>query len=219
MNQAQKLDLAYVKLERIASLIFVAIVSPVLLLIWVLVGFFVREAFDTTQWLVLLGWFILTLLGVFFSFYLPKRTYETTSWQVKDSGMEIQRGIWWKHQIFIPRDRIQHTDIKQGPMMRSFGIATLVINTGGTHEPSIPLAGILMETAQSIRDQLSNKFQAAETVSNEPATAPNQSPAHSTEMPQLSGQQFPGPQFPGQQSPNPEVNLPADEPSKPEVVS
>lgn len=219
MNQAQKLDLAYVKLERIASLIFVAIVSPVLLLIWVLVGFFVREAFDTTQWMVLLGWFILTLLGVFFSFYLPKRTYETTSWQVKDSGMEIQRGIWWKHQIFIPRDRIQHTDIKQGPMMRSFGIATLVINTGGTHEPSIPLAGILMETAQSIRDQLSNKFEAAETVSNEPATAPNQSPAHSTEMPQLPGQQFPGPQFPGQQSPNPKVNLPADEPSKPEVVS
>lgn len=219
MNQAQKLDLAYVKLERIASLIFVAIVSPVLLLIWVLVGFFVREAFDTTQWMVLLGWFILTLLGVFFSFYLPKRTYETTSWQVKDSGMEIQRGIWWKHQIFIPRDRIQHTDIKQGPMMRSFGIATLVINTGGTHEPSIPLAGILMETAQSIRDQLSNKFEAAEAVSNEPATAPNQSPAHSTEMPQLPGQQFPGPQFPGQQSPNPEVNLPADEPSKPEVVS
>lgn len=209
MNQAQKLDLAFVKVERIASLIFVAIVSPVLLLIWVLVGFFVREAFDTTQWLVLLGWFLLTLLGVFFSFYLPKRTYETTSWHVKDSGIEIQRGIWWKHQIFIPRDRIQHTDIKQGPMMRSFGIATLVINTGGTHEPSIPLAGILMETAQSIRDQLSNKVETQEGVSNEPAAAPNQALAHSAEIPPL----------PGQQLPNSEVSLPADEPSKQEVVS
>lgn len=214
MNQAQKLDLAFVKVERISSLIFVAIVSPVLLLIWVLVGFFVRESFDTTQWLVLLGWFVLTLLGVFFSFYLPKRTYETTSWQVKDSGIEIQRGIWWKHQIFIPRDRIQHTDIKQGPMMRSFGIATLVINTGGTHEPSIPLAGILMETAQSIRDQLSNTVEAGEAVSNEPATAPNQARANSAEI-----QQLPGPQLPAQQLSNPEVNLPADEPSKQEVVS
>ncbi len=172
MNQAQKLDLAFVKVERIASLIFVAIVSPVLLLIWVLVGFFVREAFDTTQWLGLLAWFVLTLLGVFFSFYLPKRTYETTSWQLKDSGIEIQRGIWWKHQIFIPRDRIQHTDIKQGPMMRSFGIATLVINTGGTHEPSIPLAGILVETAQSIRDQLSTKGLAVKPVAVEPAIEP-----------------------------------------------
>lgn len=219
MNQAQKLDLAFVKVERIASLIFVATVSAVLLLIWVLVGFFVREAFDTTQWLVLLGWFVLTLFGVFVSFYLPKRTYETTSWQVTDSGIEIQRGIWWKHQIFIPRDRIQHTDITQGPMMRSFGIAALVINTGGTHEPSIPLAGILMETAQSIRDQLSNKVEAQEGVSNEPAAAPNQALAHSAEIQPLPGQQVPGPQSPGPQLPNPEVSLPADEPSKQEVVS
>lgn len=209
MNQAQKLDLAFVKVERIASLIFVAIVSPVLLLIWVLIGFFVREAFDTPQWLGLLAWFVLTLLGVFSSFYLPKRTYETTSWQLKDSGIEIQRGIWWKHQIFIPRDRIQHTDIKQGPMMRGFGIATLVINTGGTHEPSIPLAGILMETAQSIRDQLSNKGVTEESVSNDPATAPNQAMALSEEIPQP----------PALQLPNPEVHLPADEPSQQEVVS
>ena len=209
MNQAQKLDLAFVKVERIASLIFVAIVSPVLLLIWVLVGFFVREAFDTTQWLVLLGWVVLTLLGVFSSFYLPKRTYETTSWQLKDSGIEIQRGIWWKHQIFIPRDRIQHTDIKQGPMMRGFGIATLVINTGGTHEPSIPLAGILMETAQSIRDQLSNKGVTEDSISNDPAMAPNQAMALSAEIPQS----------PAPQLPNPEVHLLADEPSKQEEVS
>jgi membrane protein YdbS with pleckstrin-like domain len=209
MNQAQKLDLAFVKSERLASLIFVAIVSPVLLFIWVLVGFFVREAFDTTQWLVLLGWVVLTLLGVFCSFYLPKRTYETTSWQVKDSGIEIQRGIWWKHQIFIPRDRIQHTDIKQGPMMRRFGIATLVINTGGTHEPSIPLAGILMETAQSIRDQLSNKAVTEDSVSNDPATAPNHALALSAEIPHL----------PAPQLPNPEVHLPGDEPSKQEMVS
>jgi len=209
MNQAQKLDLAFVKVERIASLIFVAIVSPALLLIWVLIGFFVREAFDTPQWLGLLAWFVLTLLGVFSSFYLPKRTYETTSWQLKDSGIEIQRGIWWKHQIFIPRDRIQHTDIKQGPMMRGFGIATLVINTGGTHEPSIPLAGILMETAQSIRDQLSNKGVTEESVSNDPTTAPNQAMALSEEIPQP----------PALQLPNPEVHLPADEPSKQEVVS
>ena len=209
MNQAQKLDLAFVKVERLASLIFVAIVSPVLLLIWVLIGFFVREAFDTPQWLGLLAWFVLTLLGVFSSFYLPKRTYETTSWQLKDSGIEIQRGIWWKHQIFIPRDRIQHTDIKQGPMMRGFGIATLVINTGGTHEPSIPLAGILMETAQSIRDQLSNKGVTEESVSNDPATAPNRAMALSAEIPQL----------PAPQLPNPEVHLLADEPSKQEEVS
>jgi membrane protein YdbS with pleckstrin-like domain len=217
MNQAQKLDLAFVKVERIASLIFVAIVSPVLLLIWVLVGFFVREAFDMPQWLGLLAWLVLTLLGVFSSFYLPKRTYETTSWQLKDSGIEIQRGIWWKHQIFIPRDRIQHTDIKQGPMMRSFGIATLVINTGGTHEPSIPLAGILIETAQSIRDQLSTQGAAHEAGPNEPAIAPNHAMAVAVEVQQPPVQ--PPQPSPGQPSSKPEVSLPAAEPTNEEVVS
>lgn len=209
MNQAQKLDLAFVKTERLASLIFIAIVSSAFLLIWVLAGFLIREAFDTPQWLGLFGWFVLTLLGIFCSYYLPQRTYETTSWQLKDSGIEIQRGIWWKHQIFIPRDRIQHTDIKQGPMMRSFGIATLVINTGGTHEPSIPLAGILMETAQSIRDQLSTKGKGDEAGPNEPAAALSQVDDLSAEVQQS----------PVQHSQKPEFFLPADETAKVEIDS
>jgi len=157
MNQAQKLDKAFVHAERLASLIFVGIVAMAFLLVWALVGFVFRGTFDLAQWMLLLGWFAFTMLGVFCSVYFPKRTYETTSWELKAGGIEIKRGIWWQHQIFIPRDRIQHTDIKQGPIMRSFGIATLVINTGGTHEPSIPLAGILPETAEAIRDQLSTK--------------------------------------------------------------
>jgi hypothetical protein len=66
-----------------------------------------------------------------------------------------------------------------------------------------------METAQSIRDQLSNKAVTEDSISNDPATAPNQALALSAEMPQL----------PAPQLPNPEVHLPGDEPSKQEMVS
>jgi hypothetical protein len=66
-----------------------------------------------------------------------------------------------------------------------------------------------METAHSIRDKLSAKGLTGEAGPNEPATAPNQALAHSTEIPLL----------PAPQLPNPEVHLPADEPSKQEEVS
>lgn len=165
MNQAQKIDKAFILADRLGSLISVGVISFLFLVGWVVVGLLIRNSFDLMQWTFLAVWFVLTSFGVFCSFYFPKRTYETTLWQLKPHGIEIRRGIWWKHQIFIPRERVQHTDIKQGPIMRGFGIVTLVINTGGTFEPSIPLAGILPETAEAIREQLSLKGDSQNSLS------------------------------------------------------
>ena len=162
----QKIALRFVDMERTTSLIAVGIVSVILIVGWLIAGFLVRNRFDLWQWLAFLLWFVGTAFGVFASYYFPSRIYQTTTWQLKHNGIAIRRGIWWQHRIFIPRERIQHTDIKQGPLMRSYGLATLVINTGGTHEPSIPLCGIGLETAETIRELLSPKTISPRTIEN-----------------------------------------------------
>ena len=152
----QQLDPRWIRVEQRGWWILTAIVTLILLAVWLFVGLVVREDFDAIQWSLLLIVAVIVFVGFLSSRYFPRRTFESTLWQLRANGLEIRNGIWWRHRIFIPREQIQHTDVQQGPVMRMFGLATLVVNTGGTHEPSIPLAGLSLATAESIRDQLTN---------------------------------------------------------------
>ena len=160
----QRLDPRWVRLEQRGWWILTAIVTLIFLGVWLLIGFVFRDTFDTLQWTLLLVVPSVAAAGFYASCVVPQWTFQSTLWLLRANGIEIRRGIWWKHRIFIPRNQIQHTDVQQGPIMRVFGIATLVINTGGTHEPSIPLSGLSLATAESVRGQLTVAIQQANNV-------------------------------------------------------
>ncbi len=54
----------------------------------------------------------------------------------------------------MPRSRVQHTDVSQGPLERSHGLGTLVIYTAGTEHARVELGGLDHGTALLIRDHL-----------------------------------------------------------------
>ena len=56
--------------------------------------------------------------------------------------------------INVPRSRVQHTDVSQGPIERGFGLGTLVIYTAGTEHARVELHGLEHGTALHIRDHL-----------------------------------------------------------------
>jgi membrane protein YdbS with pleckstrin-like domain len=68
--------------------------------------------------------------------------------------LEIRRGIFWRREITIPRARVQHTDVRQGPLQRQYGVAKLVIHTAGTEAASIELNGLSLPIAKWLRDAL-----------------------------------------------------------------
>jgi membrane protein YdbS with pleckstrin-like domain len=156
MNCLMQLDPNFPVVDRIGWWILTGVLGTILLVVWLVVAFAIRGKLDVAQWVFLLSIAALVALGLISSRFFPRRTYETTRWQLLENGIEIRKGIWWRHRIFVPHDRIQHTDVNQGPIGRMYGIATLVINTGGTHEPSISLEGINLEVAERLRALLSN---------------------------------------------------------------
>ncbi len=83
---------------------------------------------------------------------LPRWVYENTWYIVRPQGLEIHRGIVWKSVVNVPRSRVQHIDVVQGPILRRFGLATLTLYTAGTHHAAVALTGISYETAIRIRD-------------------------------------------------------------------
>jgi len=101
-----------------------------------------------------LAWFALCGGLVSFALLWPPVRYRYTSYRVSDEGVRIRRGVIWRLAISVPRSRVQHTDVSQGPIERAFDLATLIIYTAGTQHASVHLSGLAHETALAIRDHL-----------------------------------------------------------------
>jgi membrane protein YdbS with pleckstrin-like domain len=84
----------------------------------------------------------------------PALRYQTTWVRLDEEGLEFEHGWIWRHHVSVPRTRIQHTDVTQGPYERRFGLATLVVYTAGTEHASIPIEGLSHETALAFRNAL-----------------------------------------------------------------
>jgi hypothetical protein len=69
-------------------------------------------------------------------------------------GVLIRRGVWWRSEIFVPRARIQHTEVNQGPLDRRWGMASVSLHTAGTRLENITLPGLPRDVAEGLRDEL-----------------------------------------------------------------
>jgi len=69
-------------------------------------------------------------------------------------GVLIRRGVWWRTEMFVPRSRIQHTEINQGPLDRRWGMASVAIHTAGTRLERIIVPGLTRALAEALRDAL-----------------------------------------------------------------
>ena len=84
----------------------------------------------------------------------PPIAYRFTSYTVDDAGLEIARGVYWRTVTNVPKSRIQHTDVSQGPFERRHGLGTLVVYTAGTQHSEVRLPGLEFAIAQRIRAHL-----------------------------------------------------------------
>jgi uncharacterized protein len=84
----------------------------------------------------------------------PVVVHRYASYRVDPEGIEIGKGVVWRRVINVPRSRVQHTDVSQGPIERSFGLGTLVIFTAGTEHARVELHGLDHGLALRIRDHL-----------------------------------------------------------------
>jgi uncharacterized protein len=69
-------------------------------------------------------------------------------------GLLLRRGVWWRKESFVPRARIQHTDVDEGPIARRFGIATLKVFTAGSEVSELEVEGLAKADALALRDRL-----------------------------------------------------------------
>jgi membrane protein YdbS with pleckstrin-like domain len=147
------LDPRKITLDRIGGWIVTGVLSPVLLGAVAIV----LVAAPLPVWgkfLFVLGWAAITLVLGWVSHRWPPLEHRHASYKVDGQGIEIRRGVVWRKVINVPRSRVQHTDVSQGPLERRYGLGTLVIYTAGTDHARVDLAGLEHGTALLIRDHL-----------------------------------------------------------------
>lgn len=148
----QRLDPRFIALHRLRNSIYAAGLMATSLMamvaVWVAIGQWAAGLLLVPLWLVLNG------VAVWQLWRWPDISYRHASYRLDELGIEIRKGAYWRAITHVPRPRIQHTDVSQGPLERRFGLGTLVIHTAGTMNAKVTLAGLEHATARRIRTYL-----------------------------------------------------------------
>jgi uncharacterized protein len=94
------------------------------------------------------------LVSLPFGWWHGGAAWRRTRFRLDAHGLEIHRGVFWRHEIRVPRSRVQHTDVACGPIDRQLGLATLKVFTAGTRMASVDLDGLPAARAAELRAAL-----------------------------------------------------------------
>ena len=147
------LDAATVVVVRLTALICVASIAAPLWFAALLIALF-APAPTGVKALLLVALAIVTAFCTFWATWWPRVRYRHIRYCTDERGFTIRRGVLWRAVTSIPKARVQHTDVVQGPIQRRFGLGKLVIHTAGTQDASVSLSGLSHARALRIRDFL-----------------------------------------------------------------
>ena len=153
-GQFRPLDPAHVDAQRLSGWVTFGIVMGV----WAIVfGVAMWNDEAGLRWFrTLVGIIGLVIVGplVWLATGWPALSHRHWSYRIDETGIEIRSGVWFRKVTTVPRSRVQHTDVTQGPIQRRFNLGTLVIYTAGTEFARVVLPGLEHGMALWIRDTL-----------------------------------------------------------------
>lgn len=120
---------------------------------------FLIYLFNWPQWISIL----LIVFGVsetyFLVLLLPKLRWQRWRYEVREDEIEFQKGIFIRTRTLIPMIRVQHVDTVQGPLLRKYQLASVIVNTAATAR-EIP--ALEEHEAEELRHYISNLAKVAD---------------------------------------------------------
>jgi len=92
------------------------------------------------------------------------RRHRRTGWRLDDDGFAYRRGRWWYTETRVPASRVQHLDLRHGPLERRWKLATLVIHTAGSRMSAVSVSGLDENDAEALRDRLARQIEADDAL-------------------------------------------------------
>lgn len=143
--ELKKQERSFLKINRIVTTIIFGLI---------LVGITVTMLINSVIYKYVIVFDGIVLFLYLWVFLYQGAAYKRFSYAMNQYGLYINQGVVWQRKIVVPRNRVQHTDVIQGPLERKFKLAELVVHTAGTRNASVKLPGILHTDAEALRESL-----------------------------------------------------------------
>ncbi len=113
----------------------------------------------------LLGWpaplqvgLLWLLAGAAVGAAFAHRRLRRTRWRLDAQGLGLRRDLLWQLETRVPVSRVQHLDLRRGPLERRARLATLVVHTAGTRLSAVVVSGLDEADAEYLRDTLAHQL-------------------------------------------------------------
>ena len=117
----------------------------------IVVGFVVDEFW--IFWTSLAAWIVLLIITLFLSY----KEYFVRGYVLREHDITYKHGWIFHYEITVPFNRIQHTEIKDGPIDRLFTLCELEIYTAGGSASDLSLSGLDPVDAAKLKEFISTK--------------------------------------------------------------
>lgn len=92
-----------------------------------------------------------------FAFTTVHMGYKRRSYALRQNDITYKKGWIFFSTTTIPFNRIQHTEVSQGPLERRWQLCTLKIYTAGGSASDLSIPGLEQDEAQQLRDYIARK--------------------------------------------------------------
>lgn len=86
------------------------------------------------------------------SITLLRMAFKKKKYALREKDIIYTKGLIWSVRTSIPFNRIQHAEIKQGPLERKFNLSSLKVFTAGGQSSDLVIPGLPSEKAQQLKD-------------------------------------------------------------------
>lgn len=110
------------------------------------------------NWLYLISGILLFIATVFF---LEYKGFGIKGYAIREQDITYKSGLIFFSMTSVPFNRIQHTEVSQGPIGQMFDLATVQIYTAGGSTSDINVPGLSVGDAHKLKDHittLSSKY-------------------------------------------------------------
>jgi len=77
---------------------------------------------------------------------------------LRNHDIVYKTGFIFRTTTVIPKNRIQHLEIRQGVLLRIFSLSKLVIYTAGGNASDLSISGLKPDVAEKIKEEISRKI-------------------------------------------------------------
>lgn len=140
----QRLAPAYLKVKYISSAIFFALMLA--LIFYIRTYPFVSEHPTLANGLLGL-WAVWALANLL----LVKATYNVEGYALREKDIVHVKGLITRRQTALPFNRVQHCEIKAGPIQRYFKLKSLEVYTAGGSSSDLRINGLAGDDAQRLK--------------------------------------------------------------------